>query len=84
VLSPSTRAYDLGEKRAAYRRAKIAEIWFVDPDKHKVIVDRRLGKGYETEIMSKGKVISTVLPGFWIDAAWLWKEPLPNELDRLE
>jgi Uma2 family endonuclease len=32
VLSPSTRANDLGPKRAVYMRAGVRELWLADPD----------------------------------------------------
>ncbi len=32
VLSPSTRQFDQGEKRAVYAREKVPHLWFVDPD----------------------------------------------------
>lgn len=32
VLSPSTRAFDQGMKRAIYAREGVAHLWFVDPD----------------------------------------------------
>lgn len=32
VLSPSTRAFDQGEKRAVYAREGVGHLWFVDPD----------------------------------------------------
>lgn len=32
VLSPSTRAYDVTEKRAIYARHGVPDLWFVDPD----------------------------------------------------
>lgn len=32
VLSPSTRAYDLGTKRLAYEALGVPSCWFVDPD----------------------------------------------------
>lgn len=32
VLSPSTRQFDLGEKRAVYARERVAHLWFLDPD----------------------------------------------------
>ncbi|SEA98924.1 Uma2 family endonuclease, partial [Rubrimonas cliftonensis] len=31
VLSPSTRTYDLTEKRDVYREQSVAWLWFVDP-----------------------------------------------------
>ncbi|HJT77764.1 MAG TPA: Uma2 family endonuclease [Gemmataceae bacterium] len=83
VLSPSNRDDDLDVKRPAYREAGIPEIWLVDPDRQQVLVDRRRRKRYTTETVSEGRVTSTAVPGFWIEAAWLWQEPLPNELDCL-
>ena len=32
VLSPSTRAFDQGSKRAIYAREEVVYLWFVDPD----------------------------------------------------
>jgi Uma2 family endonuclease len=78
VLSPSNREYDLEEKRPAYREADIKEIWFVDPDEQEVIVDRRRPKGYSTLTVTTGRVTSRVLPGFWLEAAWLWSQPMPK------
>jgi Uma2 family endonuclease len=83
VLSPSNRDVDLDVKRPAYRAAGIPEIWLVDPDERQVIVDRRRRKRYTTDIVSEGRVPSTVLPDFWVDAGWLWQDPLPNEMDCL-
>ncbi len=78
VLSPSNRDYDLEEKRPAYRKAGVKEIWIIDPEVQVVIVDRRGKKGYRTTTVSEGRLTSTVVPGFWIDVAWLWEEPLPK------
>jgi Uma2 family endonuclease len=78
VLSPSNRDEDLEEKRPAYREAGVRELWLVDPQQERVIVDRRRGRRYVTTTISSGRVTSAVLQGFWIEAAWLWAEPLPN------
>ncbi len=83
VLSPSNRDYDLNEKRPAYRQAGVREIWLVDPDEREVIVDRRRGAGYTTKSYRRGKVSSRVVAGFWLDAAWLWADPLPDLPDCL-
>lgn len=32
VLSPSTRQFDQGEKRAVYARERVRHLWFLDPD----------------------------------------------------
>jgi Uma2 family endonuclease len=84
VLSPSNRDYDLEEKRPAYRAARVGEIWLVDPDEQQILVDRRRGKSYREEVITTGKLASSVLQGFWIDVDWLWTEPLPNEMTCLQ
>lgn len=33
--------------------------------------------------LSAGRAESRTVPGFWIDAAWLWQEPLPSTLGCL-
>ena len=80
VLSPSNRDYDLGEKRPAYREAGVPEVWFVDPREEQILIDRKRRKTYATETITTGRAASTVLTGFWVDAAWLWADPLPKRL----
>jgi Uma2 family endonuclease len=89
VLSQSTRAYDLDEKRSWYREAQVPEIWLIDPAKRQFHVDWLHGAGgkahadYQTELLETGRWHSRVLTGFWIDVEWLWAEPLPNDYDCL-
>jgi Uma2 family endonuclease len=83
VLSPSNRAYDLEEKRPLYRETGVKEIWLIDPDQQQVIQDRRRGRRFVTTTVTTGLVKSTVLPGFWIEADWLWSDPLPNLMECL-
>jgi Uma2 family endonuclease len=33
---------------------------------------------------AQGRYRSTVLPGFWLDPAWLWQDPLPDDVDLVE
>lgn len=84
ILSEHTRSYDLREKRAIYQEVGITEIWMIDGEQHRVIADRRRGGGYEERIISTGRVSAEALPGFWLDAEWLWPERLPNPLTSLE
>ena len=84
VLSESTRRYDLMEKRQIYRESGIDEIWLVDEDRRQLIIDYRQKRGYREHILRRGKAVSRVLPGFWLDAAWLWKAQLPETLTCLQ
>ncbi len=83
VLSPSNRDDDLDVKRPAYREAGIPEIWLVDLGREEILVDRRRRKRYTTDTVTSGRVASTVVPGFWIDAGWLWQDPLHKEMKCL-
>lgn len=83
ILSPSNRYEDLELKRPVYRRAGIKEMWFIDPDKRRVVVERRTKTGYQTSVHESGKLISSALAGFWIKVEWLWADPLPDLLDSV-
>jgi len=89
-LSKSTRDYDLGEKRMAYREGRVPEIWLFDPQRREFHVDvlgglQREGNGssasYQTETLRQGHWSSRALEGFWFDVTWLWNDPLPNVLE---
>jgi Uma2 family endonuclease len=84
VLSPSNRRYDLRDKRLIYREAGVGEFWFIDAALRQIIRDRRQVGSYTEDIVTAGRVSSAVLPGFWIDASWLWATPLPNRFMCLE
>jgi Uma2 family endonuclease len=83
VLSPSNRNYDLKVKRPAYQKAGVPEIWLIDPDKEEVQVDFLRGKRYVTSTYDRGRVESKIIPGFWVEADWLWQDELPGGLDCL-
>jgi Uma2 family endonuclease len=84
VLSPSNRRYDLRDKRLIYREAGVGELWFIDSALHQIILDRRQAGSYTEDIVIAGRVSSAVLPGFWLNASWLWATPLPNRFTCLE
>ncbi len=84
VLSPSNRRYDLRDKRLIYREAGVGEVWFIDAELRRILVDRRRAESYVEEIMTAGQVSSEVMPGFWLNASWLWATPLPNRFRCLE
>ena len=46
---------------------------------HQVVSALGLKQGaYEVLFKGReGRLASRVLPGFWLEAAWLWQEPLP-------
>jgi Uma2 family endonuclease len=84
VLSPSNRRYDLRHKRLIYREAGVGEVWFIDVELRRIIMDRHRAGSYVEEIFTEGEVFSEVLPGFWLNASWLSATPLPNRFMCLE
>lgn len=83
VLSESTRDFDLNDKLPAYEAAGVKEIWFIDRDAPEILLCKKHGRGYKHTTIHTGKVESSVIPGFWIEADWLWSVPLPNRMDCL-
>ena len=80
IVSEHHAALDYDEKRPEYQRHRIPELWFVDQEKKEVLVDVWSEAGYASRTLSAGRLESGVLPGFWIDVAWLWQEPLPSTM----
>ena len=80
IASESDPGLDYREKLPRYREAEIPEIWIVDPFKQELLVETKSGSHYVTRTESSGRVESTVVPGFWIEASWLWQEELPSTM----
>ena len=67
----------------AYQEAGVAEMLVIDLVEERVIGHRKRRRQYAEEVVTKGRVISEVLTGFWLDVGWLWAEPLPKQLNCL-
>ncbi len=84
VLSSSNRRYDFRDKRLIYREAGVGEVWFIDGELRQILVDCRQAGSYTEEMITEGRVFADSLPGFWLNASWLWATPLPNRFMCLE
>lgn len=78
IASESDPGLDCREKLPRYRAAEIREMWFVNPFTNEVRVETKTPGGYRTQMLSSGRLDAVVLPGFWIDVAWLWQSQLPS------
>ncbi|MFQ5794294.1 MAG: Uma2 family endonuclease [Candidatus Bipolaricaulia bacterium] len=78
VISPSTRTIDLKEKAEDYREAGISEYWAVDMERKEILVHRLKEERFEVERVTSGKVESRSVSGFWVEASWLFQDPLPS------
>jgi Uma2 family endonuclease len=84
IWSPGDRLSDMLAKEADYKSIGVLEIWFVDQQRRQVRVLRKGKEGYEEKVMKKGVLRSEVVEGFWVKVEWLFKKPLPNELETLQ
>ncbi len=78
VTSPSTRTVDLVEKAQEYASVGIPEYWVVDLPKKRFVGHALEAGRYRVSQLPRGRWVSAVLPGFWLDVAWLWQQPLPD------
>ncbi len=82
VVSPSSARRDREEKFAEYEQAGVREYWIIDPRKDIARADfyqRTLaGRYVAVPPDATGRYHSAVLPGLWLDVAWLWQDPLPT------
>jgi len=84
IWSPGDRLSDMLAKEADYKSIGVLEIWFVDQQRRQVRVLRKGREGYEEKVMKRGVLKSEVVEGFWVKVEWLFKKPLPNELETLQ
>jgi Uma2 family endonuclease len=84
VLSESSTTRDLREKLHEFEMAGLPEYVVADGrERGGTFLWHRLGRNMKyglTEPDAQGRYHSEVLPGFWLDPAWLQEEPFPNPL----
>jgi Uma2 family endonuclease len=84
IVSPESIQRDYEAKREQYRRARVPEYWIVDEMEQRVTLLRPTTRGAYREVRPrKGILHSQVVPGFYLRLAWLWQDPLPEELEVL-
>jgi Uma2 family endonuclease len=78
IASDSDPRLDVREKLPRYREAGIEEIWLINPFEQIVLTEVKEPSGYASRRLMAGRLTSRVVPGFWIDVGWLWRDPLPS------
>jgi Uma2 family endonuclease len=87
-MSKSTARYDRQVKLVEYARAGLPETWFLDPRPGQQPFELFSLKGGGDRYDSippdaEGRYHSIVVPGFWVDPAWLTRDPLPRPTEAL-
>jgi Uma2 family endonuclease len=77
LISPDSRVRDRRDKFVEYAQGGVREYWIIDPDAETVEVFRLAAGTYEpVPLGDPPRVTSEVIPGLWIDPAWMWaKKP---------
>lgn len=87
ITSDSTAHIDIHEKFEEYRQAEVAEHWLVDPREGRQAFTAyhltQRGTYEPLPLDAAGRFHSLEIPGFWLDPAWLWRQPLPQPLRML-
>ncbi len=81
IISPESASRDRGEKFYEYATGGVPEYWLLDPQNQRAEF-YQLEEGYYIQQFSgqTGRYTSAVLPGFWVEAAWFWQDPLPSPM----
>src|SRR5262249_51919566 len=83
IRSAYDRPSDTLELESDYRLIGVREIVFIDPQERQVRALRKTPDGYAEETLSGGPLTLQMVPGFHIQADWLFTADRPNEVDVL-
>ena len=87
VVSADSVVPDTKDKWDEYAKAGVPEYWIVegrDGKRGGAFCDLQPDGTYREFVPDPdGRLHSRVLPGFWLDPAWLDDEPFPNPLELL-
>lgn len=86
VLSPSTAAFDLVDKRLRYERAGVGELWLIDPISGVLTVYRRAGEQFAAADIrvGEGRIAVHAVPGLALDLDFLQSLRIAEEAAAYE
>lgn len=84
IVSPDSESRDWRDKYLEYQEAGVREYWVFDPpSKHIEAYAQGADGKYALIAEADGRLASTVVTGWYLKPAWVWKEKRPNVLDVL-
>lgn len=80
IVSPESVERDLVTKFAEYATGGVPEYWVINAvtDEAHFYRLNETGSYVEMGLDPNGRYYSPGLPGFWLNPAWLWQNPLPK------
>jgi Uma2 family endonuclease len=86
VLSPSTAAFDLVDKRQRYERAGVGELWLIDPVSSVLTVYRREGEQFTAADIrvGQGRLAVQSVPGLVLELDFLQSLRIAEEAAAYE
>jgi Uma2 family endonuclease len=80
IVSPESAARDWREKYLDYQKARVPEYWVIDraAGRMEAYALSRAGKYHVIEEDDEGRVMSTVLKGFYLRPEWVLEKRLPR------
>lgn len=86
VLSPSTAAFDLVDKRQRYERAGVGELWLIDPVSSVLTVYRREGEQFAAADIrvGQGRLAVQSVPGLVLELDFLQSLRIAEEAAAYE
>ena len=82
---PESETRDRQDKFAEYQQGGVPEYWILDPDNQRADFYQLDANGVYQAIApdAQGIYHARVVRGLWLNVAWLWQDPLPDEEDVL-
>ncbi|HEV7126530.1 MAG TPA: Uma2 family endonuclease, partial [Ktedonobacterales bacterium] len=79
VISPESVKRDREQKFSEYQQAGIPEYWLIDDNNQQADFYQLDAQGAYQRVApdAQGIYHRPTVPGFWLNIAWLWQEPLP-------
>jgi Uma2 family endonuclease len=84
VVSTDSVERDWREKYYDYQAAGVREYWVIDPAHQRVEAYQLVDGAYQSIAHDQGRIASSVLGGFNLREAWLWRAELPKVSEALQ
>ena len=86
IVSPESNDRDRGKKLREYEAAGVPEYWLFDPQRTEAVIYALGADGHyhPLPVDADGQLHSTVLPGFRLQAALLWRDELPDGAELIQ